>query len=179
VDEFWEISQAEENEGKRLELIDGEIIEMASSSKKNTVCAMRIGSRLSLFVEDHDLGYVTGADGGFRIDPYNAPQPDAAFIRKERVKSLEGLEFEGAPDLAVEVISPSESHATLRRKTRLYLENGAAMVWQVYPEEEVVEVCTLNAAGELLIRAIEKGGSLSGETILPGFTLALGQIFRP
>src|SRR5262245_49466887 len=107
--EFWEITRLPENEDKRLALIDGEIVEMASSSQKNTVIAGRIIYFLNAIVIPRDLGYVTGADGGFTLDEHNARQPDVGYISKTRHPELDGVEFPIAPDLAVEVISPSES----------------------------------------------------------------------
>lgn len=177
VDEFWEISNAPENAGRRLELVDGEIIEMPASSNINTVLAMRIGGYMMLHVETLDLGYVTAPDGGFRLDEYNAPQPDTAFIRKERA-NLQGKEFIGAPDLAVEIVSPSESRPMITRKIRRYLEYGCQVVWVVYPEDEAVEVYRLGADGNLTIHLVEKDGVLEGAEVLPNFQLPLSKIFR-
>ena len=112
ADEFWVIAQLPENEDKRLALLDGVIVEVPPSSQKNTVTAARIIYFFNAFVIPRNLGYVTGADGGFTLDARNARQPDVAFISKARHARLEGVVFPLAPDLAVEVISPSESGKT-------------------------------------------------------------------
>jgi Uma2 family endonuclease len=105
---FWEIAQLPENRDRRLELIDGVITEVAPSGQKNAVVAARIVYFLNAFVMSYSLGYVTGPDGSYTIDEHNVYQPDAAFISKFRHSELEGVEFPIAPDLAVEVVSPSE-----------------------------------------------------------------------
>jgi Uma2 family endonuclease len=178
VDEFWAISNAPDHAHQRLELIEGKIIEMPASSNRNTVLAMRIGGHLMLHAEERDLGYVTAPDGGFCLDDYNAPQPDTAFIRKERA-DLNAKEFQGAPDLAVEIISPSESRAAITKKIRLYLEHGGQMVWVVYPEDEQVEVYRLNPDGTFQVQLLDKDDTLTGGQVLPDFQLPLSKVFRP
>jgi Uma2 family endonuclease len=176
--EFWEISQLPENQNKRLELIDGVIHDMASSSKKNTITAVRISARLLLHADANDLGYVAGADSGFDLGPGNVRQPDAAFISKDRVVNLEGTTFSGAPDLAVDVITPGESPRGVTDKARLYLQTGAKLVWAVYPDNKVVDVYRLaDNEGGLHIQTIDINGTLNGEDVLPGFTLPLNAIF--
>src|SRR5262249_37706363 len=100
VEEFWEITQLPKNENKRLELIDGVIVEMASSSKINTILGVRLSRLLGTFVDSRALGFVTGADGGFQIGPRTTLIPDTAFISTERAGGIEGNVFAVAPDLA-------------------------------------------------------------------------------
>jgi Uma2 family endonuclease len=178
-EEFWALYQNPENQARHLELIHGELLEMPASSTRNSIIALRIGRHLGNYADEHDLGYVTGADAGFCLDPHNAPQPDTAFIRKARVPNLEAKVFEGAPDIAVEVISPSESRPAILRKTRLYLEHGGQSVWAVYPEERMIEVYSLNASGQLAVLVLlDDQEILEGGPSLPGFRLSLGQIFK-
>ncbi len=92
--------------------------------------------------------------------------------------TLEGVLFVGAPDLAVEVISPSESPRDVLDKTRLYLQSGSRLVWNCYVPAQTVDVCTLAENGEdLVIKTVRMGGMLDGGGVLPGFTLAVSQIF--
>lgn len=134
---------------------------------------------LNIFVRERDLGYVTVPDGGFELSPRNTLQPNAAFIAKARVATLEGVAFSGAPDLAVEIISPSEgTHAPIEKAHR-YLKAGSKAVWNLHPDERVIDVCTLADNGEdLLIKTIGIEGVLDGGDILPGFTLPVKEIFR-
>jgi len=175
--EFWEIAQRPENADKRLELIDGVIVEMASSSQKNTVRAMQIGYFLNAWVIARDVGYVTGADGGYTIDVRNAYQPDVGFISKARHPTLEGVEFPVAPDLAVEIISPSESFNDVLKKVRRYLAAGTRIVWTVYPEDKLVYVWTPGAGDDVTMQTVGINGALDGGDVLPGFTLPVSEVF--
>ena len=173
VEEFWEIARLPENEGRRLELEDGVIVEMASSSPVNTVTAMRIGHFLNAFVIPRDLGYVTGADGGFKLAPRRSRQPDVAFISKTRMPELP-REFKIAPDLAVEVVSPDED---IFKKAREYLHAGTQLVWAVYPDEKTVYVFRLDTDGEVRSKPYGLDKTLDGGNVLPGFTLPVRDIF--
>jgi len=175
--EFWEIARLPENENKRLALIDGEIVEMASSSQKNTVIAGRIVYFLNAVVILRDVGYVTGADGGFTLDEHNARQPDVGFISKARHPELGGVEFPVAPDLAVEVISPSESSKEVLRKVTRYIEAGTRLVWTVYPEDKTIYVWKASPEGGLNTQPLKGDDLLDGGDVLPGFSIKVSEIF--
>ncbi|HLV36843.1 MAG TPA: Uma2 family endonuclease [Spirillospora sp.] len=175
--EFWEIAQHPDNADKRLALINGVMVEMLPSSQKNTVIAMRIGHFINAHVIPRDLGYVTGPDGGFTLDEHNARQPDVAFISKERHPVLEGVEFPVAPDLAVEVISPSESSTDVLNKVRAYIRAGTRLVWTAYADEEMVYIWRPAPDGSLNVQAVDIDGTLDGGDVLPGFTLKVRDIF--
>ncbi len=177
AEEFWEIAQRPENQEKRLELIDGVIVEMAPSSQKNTVVAGRMIYFLNAFVIPRNLGYVTGPDGGYTIDEHNGYQPDAAFISKARHAELKGVEFPVAPDLAVEVISPSESSNDVLKKVKRYLQAGTKLVWTLYPDDESVYAWQMNPDGSVNMQSFGAGDTLDGGDVLPGFTLKVSEIF--
>lgn len=174
--EFWEIAQLPENDEKHLELVDGVIVELAPSSPKNTVLAAKFVRFLGNFVDERDLGYVTGADGGFTLGPRQVRLPDAAFISKDRVPELSSS-FDVAPDLAVEVVSPNERATQVLNKVSLYLRAGTRLVWVVYPEDKIVDVCRLSPDGGVDVQTVKADGVLDGEDVLPGFTLPLKLIF--
>ncbi|MEM6529918.1 MAG: Uma2 family endonuclease, partial [Chloroflexota bacterium] len=103
VADYLEIVALPENENKRLELIDGIIEEMAPSRKKNTEVALAIGAFIFMYVYQNDLGYASGADGGYQIDETTLLMPDVGFISKNRTSGKDdGVAYEVAPDLAVE-----------------------------------------------------------------------------
>lgn len=178
VEEYLAFCRLPENAERRLELVEGEIVELASSSKKNTVIAARIAYYLNTCVIPADLGYVSGADGGFQLGARTVRLPDTAFISKERAGGLEGAVLSGAPDLAVEVISDSETPREVLDKARAYLEAGAALVWTVYPDAQVVDVYRLTRDSSMIVDTVGAGGTLSGAPALPGFTLPLADLFR-
>jgi Uma2 family endonuclease len=171
---FFEIAQLPENQDRRLELQDGEIIEMASSRKKNTITAMRIGHFISAIVIPADLGYVTGADGGYKLAPRTVRQPDVGYISKVRAGGLDGIEFDTAPDLAVEIVSPDED---VLKKAREYFKAGARIVWAVYTDEQVVLVLTPTADGDYSLRELGIDDTLDGGDVLLGFSVAVNAIF--
>lgn len=177
IEAFWEIAQRPENENKKLELVKGVIYELAPSSKKNTITAIRFASFLLPFVDEHDLGYVSGADGGLELSDDEVRQPDVAFISKDRAAGLEGTIFPAAPDSAIEVISPSESPRKVLDKVRAYLQAGTKVVWTAYPEDEVVDVSRMSENGNLIVDTFSIDDTLDGAEVLPGFQLPVRKIF--
>ena len=174
ADEFWEMAQ-EFEEGKRFELVQGLIVEMAPSSPRNSVIAMRIGRFIGNYVEEHDLGYVMGPDGGYTLSPDNVRIPDISFVSKARAPTLPER-FIGGPDLAVEVLSPSETSRSVIDKVRLFLSAGTRIVWVIYPDERVVDV--YRPAGEgMHVQEFDAESTLDGGEVLPGFTLPVQKIF--
>src|SRR5579862_17432 len=111
VDAFWEFTRQSENLERRFELVEGTIVEMAPSSAVPTIIAAEIGRLLGNYVAEHGGGYVTSADGGFILGPKDVPAPDVAYISKQRQPKLPDRFFTAAPDLAVEVVSPTDSRS--------------------------------------------------------------------
>lgn len=177
VNEFLAVYDLPENEDKRLELIDGVIYEMAPSSKKNSVIAHHIGSLLHNFVVGKRMGVVTTTDGGYQITPTNAFQPDAAYISRARAGGVEGTVFPVAPDIAVEVISPSETVKSVYDKTMGYLLHGSTLVWNVYIEDHTIAVCRLDTTGTLQEQVLTEADTLTGGDVLAGFSLSVREIF--
>jgi Uma2 family endonuclease len=173
ADEFWEIARLPENAGRRLELDEGVIVEKAPSSPINTIIASRMIYHLSAFVIPRNLGYVTAPDGGFKLAPRTTRQPDAAFVSKTRVPVIPH-EFEIAPDLAVEIVSPNED---IFKKVGEYLRAGTRIVWGIYADEKTVYVFHLDADGKLAADPKGIDDMLDGEDVLPGFQLAVKDIF--
>ena len=172
-EEFWEFAQLPENENRRLELEDGVIVEMGASSPLNTVTAMRIGHFLNTFVIPRDLGYVTGADGGFKLAHKRSRQPDVGFISKARIPQLP-KRFDMPPDLAVEVVSEDED---IFKKAREYLRAGTKMVWAAYTDEKTVHVMRLDENGGLKAIPFGVTDTLDGGDVLPGFSLPVKDVF--
>ena len=81
------------------------------------------------------------------------------------------------PDLAVEIKSPNDTLAELRRKAAIYLRNGTQLVWIVTPNSKRVQVCRLDEDDEIQSDVVAEDGALSGETVLPGFELPLTKLF--
>lgn len=173
AEEFWEIATLPENENRRLELEDGVIVDMPASSPLNTIVAIRIATFINVFVMSHQSGYVTGADGGFKLPNGNVRQPDVGFISKQNVSAIP-KKFQIAPDLAVEVVSGRED---ILKKVYEYLDSGTRLVWAIYAEEKTAHVFQLDDHGILRGLRLDIEGVLDGGDVLPGFMLPVRDIF--
>ena len=177
VEEYLQIAGSAEYADKRIELIDGEIVEMPGSSYPNSRIAGMVIFFLIAYVREHDNGYVSVPDGMYRLDDHTVLQPDAAFMSKERGKDPSEIVMDGSPDLAVEVISPSESHPSVIHKARRYLDAGTSLVWAVYPTDKTVVVYRLTTEGDLHTDTLGINDVLEGTHTMPGFTLPVKDIF--
>jgi Uma2 family endonuclease len=172
VEKFREIARLPENKERRLELQNGVIVEMPLASPLNSVITGRMITFLNSHIIPRNLGYVTAPDGGFKLGKGRARQPDCAYISKQRMPKLP-KEFDIAPDIAVEVVSTNED---VLRKVKEYLEAGTQLVWVIYPDEQSVEIFR---PGEPRWQTLTMDDTLTGESVLPDFTLAVRDIFPP
>ncbi|MFP3940894.1 MAG: Uma2 family endonuclease [Thermoanaerobaculia bacterium] len=165
-----------EEPGWRDELVEGSVVREPMPSFGHGSASVRIASLLLEWVEPRKLGEVVGECGFVvRRNPDTVRGPDAAFVSAERLAawSGEGPFFEGAPDLAVEVLSPSNTRDEIGQKVREYLAAGARLVWVVDPASESVAVHRTGAAE----RRLGPDDALDGGEVLPGFTLPVRRIF--
>jgi Uma2 family endonuclease len=157
-----------------IELIDGELIEKMPSYVPSRLAA-RIGRYLDVYLDEHPLGGVTMPDGGYVLPSGDILIPDVAFVRREKLDPPPQREVLGAPDLAVEVMSPTDSLRKLRQKAERYLANGTALVWLVLPETRTVEVYDA-AADDVVV--LSESDTLTGGTLLTGLAIAVRDLFR-
>jgi Uma2 family endonuclease len=174
--EFDEFINQPENADKRFELDEGIIHELAASSATPSIIAAEITAFFRAYVRQHKNGYVTSADGGFEQSPKNVLMPDVGFISKARQPNRPTRYFKIAPDLAVEVVSPTDSIRAVQRKARKYIAYGTRLVWVIYPDDKTAEIYR-PAEGGILVQEINIEGILDGGEILPGFMLAMKDIF--
>ena len=179
IDSVWELAQSPEFYGKRFYVIDGEWYEMSPVKRIHSRLANRIGMILGMFVEERDLGE-THVELGFSPpgDRSTLLAPDVAFVSTARLRNQPEDGFLSImPDLAVEIASPSNTLTQLRRKAKIYLDNGSSLVWIVLPAEKGVDVCRSATGARLDIEFVGADGVLSGEDVLPGFDLELSRLF--
>jgi Uma2 family endonuclease len=161
-----------ENVGRNFELVAGEIVEKMVANPRSSRLGARVCARLTVFVEERGLGVVTGADGGYVVgeDQYI---PDAAYIAKARQATQPSDAYNPlAPDLAVEVLSPSNKPEEMRLKIATYMAAGV-LLWVIDPDQQRVEVYRSGRPP----RTLGLDAVLDGEDVLPGFTLAVSSIF--
>lgn len=162
-------------EGRLCELVDGTLVEKAMGWRESFLAAALI-TILWTFVKARRLGLVTGADGMMRLVPGLVRIPDVAFISWQR---LPGQRIPDepipdlVPDLAVEVLSPSNTNREMIRKREEYFAAGARLVWLVDPIARIVEVYT--AVDQVAVLA--EACTLDGGVVLPGFALPLRDLF--
>lgn len=160
----------------RCELVLGELVMMSPAGSRHGAVAMRIGEHMSRYVKHHALGMVFAAETGFIIhrNPDTVRAPDVSFVRTERL--ADGIPigfFPGAPDLAVEVVSPDDRPAELAAKVAGWLAAGSAAVWVVDPGRRSVAAHHRDGGVELF----GAGDVLSGGSALSGFSLPLSLVF--
>lgn len=165
------------DDGRQHELVNGRLITMSATSSRPAMLAAEIGLEIGLFVRQHKLGRVGGADWGFRLreNPDTVRAPDFAFVRAERIPT-EGVPpgfWPGAPDLAVEVISPSDRFTDVMDKVDEYLAAETRMVVVVDPESRVTRVFRPGQPP----RVLAPDGVLDGDDVLPGFRLELAGVW--
>jgi Uma2 family endonuclease len=170
-----ELEQMPDDDSVLIELDEGELITMPPAGWDHGHHGIEIALILGNYVKAHKLGRVCGADTGFRLRNDTVRAPDVAFVRRERVPDVQGAGFaNGAPDLAVEIFSPSDSVPQLMRKVKQYLAAGCHTVWIVYPERREVHVFE----GSGVDRLLHIGDTIEAPELLPGFSVPLAQFFE-
>lgn len=157
------------------ELVRGELVMVPPAGYGHGRVANRVAAALTNFVTPRQLGDVVVSEPGFQIahDPDTVRVPDVAFVRAERAPTEKASGFfQGAPDLAVEVISSSDRASEVSSKVRDWLEAGCLMVWVVDPRTRTVFV--YRGRGEVSV--LGASDRLSGGDLLPGFSLPVKEI---
>ena len=160
------------DDGMRHELDEGELIAVPPTFGLHGKVQGEICSILRNFIRPRSLGLVF-VETGFRLNRDTVRAPDVSLIRLERASILD-LEsrFECAPDLAVEVISPSETASEIAHKVKQYLQAGSA-VWVVYPDDRTVHVFETSKNARIL----EGDDLLEAPSLLPGFSIRVNELF--
>ena len=166
------------DDGMRHELVRGELRHMSPASFPHGKIAMKIGRSLGNYVEEHNLGDVPAAETGFKLstNPDTVRAPDVAFIRRERLQIIGDIAgyFPGAPDLAVEVISPNDLYTEVEDKVTDYLSAGTGMVIVVNPRKHTATI--YRAFADIII--LTENDTIDGEDVVPGWSLAVRKVFE-
>jgi Uma2 family endonuclease len=170
-----DLVEAERRYHRLYELVDGTLVEKAVGFRES-ILAIALSRVLSQFVVPRNLGVVTGPDGMVRLFPGLVRGPDVAYaswdrfpgrkLPKEAIPNL-------APDLAIEVLSKSNTRAEMKRKRGEYFAAGVLMVWEVDRKRRTVSVYTPDGA----VTVLKDSQRLEGGDILPGFVLELSDLF--
>jgi Uma2 family endonuclease len=172
--DLWKLGEGD----TRRELVDGEVREMAPVGGVHGRVTGRVYRRLAEHVERYGGGEVVVGDVGFVLDlprdPERVRAPDVAFISTPRLPEgrLPRGFIRGAPDLAVEVLSPSDNPVDVQQKVRDYLDAGTRLVWVIAHEARTATSYRADGSARLL----REGDPLDGEDALPGLMIRLGEI---
>jgi Uma2 family endonuclease len=171
VEDFESFVMLPENVERMFEYIGGEIVEVPSNPYSSKI-ALRISTYLGIYLLKNNLGHLTGESGGYRVSGERYA-PDVGFISRRRQPEMPHEGYNPAPpDLAVEVLSPTDPEKRLRVKIANYLAAGT-MVWVIYPETREIEVYLPGQP----VKILDEGDVLDGGELLPGFSLAVNDIF--
>lgn len=165
------------DDGNRYEYVNGELVIVANSGLEHGYLALVLGYFLTGFVRVNKLGVTCDSSTAFKMKTGNRRSPDLAFIDRSRLQGVKRLPkgfFEGAPDLAVEIISPSNTFEEIHNKLVEYFENGTRLAWVILPDEESVLVYHQPKPSQLL----KLEDSLNGEDVIPNFSLDLTELFQ-
>ncbi len=167
------------DDGYVYEVVAGVLVRMAGSGKRATTIAAELLGEVRAYVRPRRLGLVTGADGVYKFPGAETGLlPDVGFYRAERdaliIDDEKPIPF--APDLAVEVASPSQDADAMAAKARLYLRGGTRLVWVVWPQAQHIDVWRPNQL-DRPAATLNTGDALDGEDVLPGFSYAVADVF--
>lgn len=185
LEDLHEFEDLPENRDRLFELIDGRIVEKNSDAEGivtpsflPSYYAGRILTKINIYLDKNPIGYISGADGGFVMPEGNKLIPDVGYISKENMPEIPEREVPVPPDLAVEVVSPTDDIKDVQYKAQRYLNAGTKIVWIVYPRHESVDVYSAAEEDKMTVQQISIDGTLDGADVLPNFTLPVRDIFH-
>ena len=172
-----ELMALDSKDGRKHELWQGRIVTMSPAGAGHGDIIMRLAAALATHVYEHRVGLVYDGQTGFRLSVDFCFCPDLSFVSHERVKLILPVReklFRGAPDLAVEVLSPTDSITKTEEKLNRLLAHGTRIAWMVDLKHKSVRVYRGTRKFELL----GEGRYLTGNAVLPGFRFAIARLFE-
>lgn len=165
-------------DGHRYEIVDGELIDMGNSGALHGNIAIILSSALFAVVNVQKVGALFDSSTAFKMKNGNKRSPDISFFAKERLQGMTELPtgfLEGAPDLAVEILSPGNTIEEIDDKITEYFDNGTRLVWVISPTQHYALVYRCAQEPDRLLKSVD---SLDGEDVILGFTLPVADLFQ-
>lgn len=165
-------------DGHRYEIVNGELIDMGNSGALHGNLAIILSSALFATVNAQKLGSLFDSSTAFKMKNGNKRSPDISFFAKERLQGMTELPtgfLEGAPDLAVEILSPGNTVEEIETKITDYFDNGARLVWVISPTQHYVLIYRCAQEPDRLLKSVD---SLDGEEVIPGFIFPVADLFQ-
>lgn len=158
----------------RMELVDGQVQVMSPSGYESDEVAIELARQLGNWVRPRKLGRVTGSSAGFILPSRDTRAPDVSFVKAERLRQSPRRFAELAPDLMVEVKSPTDQLSQVRQKIQSFLAVGTQVGILIDPESRTVEVYRLNQEAADVLR---DGDRLTMPELLPGWSVAIADLW--
>ena len=163
-------------EDKRYELHDGDLILVPSPKEPHQKTSLDLAAELRLFTRRTGIGYIYIAPFDVLFSDTDVVQPDVIFVSNERLEIITPDNIQGAPDLVIEVLSPSTAHRDRTFKRALYARHGVREFWLVDTDAHTIEVLLLGASGYETVGIFGAGQTLTSPT-LTGFNLNTDEVF--
>lgn len=162
-------------DGQKYELVDGEIV-VSPTGYRHSAVGLRLAHLIQTYLDKHPVGEIAGADLGVVFENGDLRSPDLTFVRKEKIPSGDAQQrfLEVVPDLAVEVLSPSDSMKFVGHKIGEFLERGIPIVWLVDPGQRTVTVYRSLSNTQ----RYTSDDTITAEPALPGFSCAVSRFFQ-
>ncbi|MBX3466099.1 MAG: Uma2 family endonuclease [Planctomycetes bacterium] len=165
------------DDGRRYEVLDGELVVSPSPSRRHQQLSARLVYELYRHVEaEHRLGEVYHAPSDVILAEDTIVQPDLLFVATERLDAFSDRGLEGAPDLVVEILSPSTRARDRGKKREVYARFGVRELWLVDPDRDAVDVFE-RAGGDLAPAGIFGRGDTLASRVVPGLRIDLAALF--
>jgi len=171
-DDFWSLP----DDGNRYEIIDGKLYVTPAPAMRHQIVSARLMDLLYRHVSSARIGHVFHAPTAVILGPHRQVQPDLLFLSREKIPLITSKEVAGAPDLAVEIVSPSSKMADRVVKSAAYADSGVSWYWIVDPDERAVDEYRLETGQYRLLRKWEEPDVFEPE-LFPGLSLPLEELF--
>lgn len=173
VKEFYELPEGP----PYFQLIDGDLYMSPSPRRYNQQISMFLSGVLYTFIEEHDLGELYAAPSDVVFADQTVLNPDLYFVSRERAHILTEQGAHGAPDLVIEILSPSTAKLDVGRKREIYAESGVREMWVIVPETRTLEIYRFAEDREQPASVLSVGETLTSH-VLPGLSLAIASVFK-
>jgi Uma2 family endonuclease len=174
---YAELCRKREEDGVRYELIEGELVVVAAPSPRHQLLSRRLVVRFDAVMEQTGLGEVFDSPLDVRFADGSVVQPDVIVVLADRAHIIQEKLIEGAPNLLVEISSPSSRATDRTRKARLYARQGVSEYWWVDPEARSIWVHA--APDERSYRTIREETVVAQSATIPGLAVTLADLFAP
>lgn len=163
-------------DGQKADLIDGVIYMASPDSYRSDLIFSWLHPLMTFYVAKKKLGRICGSRRAFRLGDYGGPEPDIAFVRKDRFGHDQTGYFDGPPDLAIEIVSPESVERDYKKKRKQYQDAGVPEYWIIDPAEECVTILRLGKGGKFR-EAVRKRGVIRSRAV-EGFWLRAAWLWQ-